>query len=188
MRSLAHYTWNKRINVHCRGLAVIGTFGSVLLDCKNHRKMTLMPTKRLLSLQSCRSLCAATSAQALAFSVTLNRYPYKLVGLRQHRNTSTSNSSITGLTTPALSTVQRANDLYLSKKVPDLFSLQDHVVVITRGARGIGLALVFAVAEVGGKIAIGDATAEPHEHYQNLKEVVSRVEYYRLAFLFWNIT
>jgi hypothetical protein len=139
--------------------------------------MSLFPTRRFLSLKSW------TSIQALAFDVTLNRYLYKPVApLHQHRNTSTTTSSVTGLTTSAPSSLQRANELYLSKRVPDLFSLQDRVVIITGGARGIGLALAFAVAEVGGKIAIVDTAAQPHEHFQKLKEVASRVEYYRLAF------
>ena len=138
--------------------------------------MSLFPTRRLLSLKSW------TSIQALAFDVTLNRYLYKPVALHQHRNTSTTTSSVKGLTTPAPNSLQRANRFYLSKRVPDLFSLQDRVVVITGGARGIGLALAFAVAEVGGEIAIVDTAAQPHEHFQKLKEVASRVEYYRLAF------
>jgi NAD(P)-dependent dehydrogenase (short-subunit alcohol dehydrogenase family) len=60
-----------------------------------------------------------------------------------------------------------------------LFSLKDHVIAITGGARGIGLALAFAVAEVGGKVAIIDAAKQPHEHYSKLSEICSQVQYYR---------
>lgn len=143
--------------------------------------MSRILTKRVCSLQPCRSLHATISAHVSAFNGSLNQYSYKPISVHQHQNTFASTSSISGLTTPAPSSLQRANELYLSKKVPDLFSLQDRVVVITGGARGIGLALAFAVAEVGGKIAIVDAAAEPHEHYQKLKKVASRVEYYRLV-------
>lgn len=148
----------------------------------------MFPIKRPLSLQSRKSLRAATSIKALAFNVALYQSPYKPLAIHQHRNTFPSTSSISGLTAPAPSRLQRANELYLLKKVPNLFSLPDCVIVITGGARGIGLALAFAVADVGGKIAIVDAAAEPHEHYRKFKEVASRVDYYKFAFLFVNIS
>lgn len=65
---------------------------------------------------------------------------------------------------------RRDPDSFLHNNVLDLFSLKGRTVVITGGARGIGLALAFAVAEVGGNVAILDAAAKPHEHYQILKE------------------
>jgi sorbose reductase len=76
-------------------------------------------------------------------------------------------------------TLQRSTDAYLTSNVFDLFSLKDRVIVITGGARGIGLALAFAIAEAGGQVAILDASNEPHEHYQKLKSVASRVEFYK---------
>lgn len=75
--------------------------------------------------------------------------------------------------------LQRSTDAYLTNNVFDLFSLKDRVIVITGGARGIGLALAFAVAEAGGQLAIVDASDEPHEHYQKLKNVASKVEFYK---------
>lgn len=76
-------------------------------------------------------------------------------------------------------TLQRSNDTYLTSNVFDLFSLKGHVVVITGGARGIGLALAFAVAEAGGQVAILDAQEKPHEHYEKLKDICAKAEYYR---------
>lgn len=76
-------------------------------------------------------------------------------------------------------TLQRTTDTYLTSKVFDLFSLKDHVVVVTGGARGIGLALAFAVAEAGGLVAILDASETPHEHYEKLLEICSKAKYYR---------
>ncbi|OJD29685.1 sorbose reductase sou1 [Diplodia corticola] len=63
---------------------------------------------------------------------------------------------------------ERANDLYLSRTVQDLFSLKGRVTVITGGARGIGLALGFACAEAGSDVAILDRLASPHEHFNKL--------------------
>jgi len=76
-------------------------------------------------------------------------------------------------------TLQRSNDTFLTSNVFDLFSLKDRVVVITGGARGIGLALAFAVAEAGGVVAILDASEKPHEHYEKLEEVCGKVGYYQ---------
>jgi sorbose reductase len=72
-------------------------------------------------------------------------------------------------------------DSYLEHNVLDLFSLKERVVVITGGARGIGLALGFAVAEVGGSVAIIDAAPTPHDHFQKLK-TICKAEYYQYAF------
>lgn len=58
---------------------------------------------------------------------------------------------------------------YLSRTVPNLFSLKDRVTVITGGARGIGLALGFACAEVGGHVAVIDYSEVPHEHFSRLQ-------------------
>lgn len=75
-------------------------------------------------------------------------------------------------------TLDRSNDAYLSANVLDLFSLKGRVVVITGGARGIGLALAFAVAEVGGEIAIIDTSNQPHEHFQLLQKLSPSVKLY----------
>lgn len=66
--------------------------------------------------------------------------------------------------------LKRDPDGFLHNNVLDLFSLKGRTVVITGGARGIGLALAFAIAEVGGNVAIIDAASKPHEHFQVLKD------------------
>lgn len=71
-----------------------------------------------------------------------------------------------------------ANDSYLTANVFDLFSLKDHVVVVTGGARGIGLALAFAVVEAGGVVAIIDAIAQPHDHFHLLQKACPKVKLY----------
>jgi sorbose reductase len=65
--------------------------------------------------------------------------------------------------------------------VPDLFSLKDRVVVITGGARGIGLTLAFAVVEAGGLVAVIDAAPSPHEQFEVLTEKAGagRAGYYQ---------
>lgn len=73
---------------------------------------------------------------------------------------------------PNLSDAQnldRSNDLYIKRTIHDLFSLKGRVTVITGGARGIGLALAFAVAEAGSDVAILDILDEPHKHFALLQ-------------------
>lgn len=70
-------------------------------------------------------------------------------------------------------------DSYLTSKFFDLLSLKNRVVVITGAAKGIGLALAFAVAEVGGRVAVGDAAPEPHENYASLGKLCSELRYYQ---------
>ena len=70
-------------------------------------------------------------------------------------------------------------DNFLRRTVQDLFSLKNRTVVITGGARGIGLALAFAVAEVGGNVAIIDVLKDPHPHYEKLKQFDVKVRLYK---------
>lgn len=65
--------------------------------------------------------------------------------------------------------LKRDADGFLRRTVWDLFSLKSRTIVITGGARGIGLAFAFAIAEVGGNVAILDALDEPHEHFRELQ-------------------
>lgn len=78
----------------------------------------------------------------------------------------------------SVETLNRSNDAYLNANVFDLFSLKEHVVVITGGARGIGLALGFAVAEAGGLPVMIDAMGQPHEHFQILQKMCPRTKLY----------
>ncbi|KAH6889218.1 hypothetical protein B0T10DRAFT_459877 [Thelonectria olida] len=69
---------------------------------------------------------------------------------------------------------------YLQHSVYDLLSLKGRTVVITGGARGLGLAFALAVAEVGGNVAILDAAEKPHEHFYKIqKEFDVKFEFYR---------
>lgn len=146
--------------------------------------MLRFPINRPAFIHSFRSLPIRSSNPGSARCVTFKQHKHVLdrsFSISQHSNRQALQQPITGPATDAPSPLSRDNDLYLSKKVPDLFSLQDRVVVITGAARGIGLALAFAVAEVGGKVAIIDTASQPHEHYQKLKDTASRVEYYRFG-------
>ena len=66
--------------------------------------------------------------------------------------------------------LKRDPDGFLRRSVQDLFSLSQRTVVITGGARGIGLAFAFAIAESGGNVAILDVSEEPHPHYEELSK------------------
>lgn len=66
--------------------------------------------------------------------------------------------------------LSRDPDSFLQHTVQDLFSLKGRTIVITGGARGIGLSFAFAIAEVGGNVAILDVSDEPHEHFFLLGE------------------
>ncbi|KAF6781497.1 short-chain dehydrogenase reductase sdr [Colletotrichum sojae] len=69
---------------------------------------------------------------------------------------------------------------YLDHSVHDLLSLKHRTVVITGGARGLGLAFALAVAEVGGNVAVLDAAEEPHEHFYEIeKKYGTKFKYYR---------
>lgn len=69
-------------------------------------------------------------------------------------------------------------DSYLTSNTLDLLSLKERVVVITGGAKGIGLALAFAVAEAGGQVAIIDAAEQPDDNYALLEKIGGKVGYY----------
>ncbi|KAH8691362.1 short chain dehydrogenase [Talaromyces proteolyticus] len=73
---------------------------------------------------------------------------------------------------PAQTEVKKRPDVdgFLHQSVQDLLSLKGRTVVITGGARGLGLAFGFAVAESGGNIAIIDFLETPHEHYYKLEK------------------
>jgi len=77
----------------------------------------------------------------------------------------TSMNEQTGSAVPAVDI-----NKYLTHSVHDLLSLKGRTIVITGGARGLGLAFAFAVAEVGGNLAILDVLDSPHEHYKQLQE------------------
>lgn len=66
--------------------------------------------------------------------------------------------------------VKKSTDGFLHRTVQQLFSLEQRTIVITGGGRGIGLAFAFAVAEVGGNVAILDVSDEAHPHFHLLKE------------------
>lgn len=76
-------------------------------------------------------------------------------------------------------TLRRDPDSFLHRSVLDLLSLQNRTIVITGGARGIGLAFAFACAEVGASVAILDLSEEAHPHYD---ELAKRFPKQRFAF------
>ncbi|KAI0974644.1 hypothetical protein F4678DRAFT_423455 [Xylaria arbuscula] len=71
-------------------------------------------------------------------------------------------------------------DRYLDHSVQDLLSLKGRTVVITGGARGLGLAFTLAVAESGGNVAVLDAADAPHEHFHKFqKEFPVKLGFYK---------
>ncbi|CAG7936045.1 unnamed protein product [Penicillium olsonii] len=73
-------------------------------------------------------------------------------------------------------------DAYLNTSIFERLSLRGHVVVITGGARGIGLAMAFAVAEAGARVALVDASPNPHEHFAVLQEKCEEVRFYQSVY------
>ncbi|KFZ24753.1 hypothetical protein V502_00757 [Pseudogymnoascus sp. VKM F-4520 (FW-2644)] len=71
--------------------------------------------------------------------------------------------------TTAKEGLDRNPDKFLTRSVYDLISLKGRTIVITGGGRGLGLAFGFAVAEVGGNVAIIDLLDKPHHHFQKLE-------------------
>lgn len=76
-------------------------------------------------------------------------------------------------------TLQADADGFLRRSVVDLFSLKGRTTVITGGARGIGLALAFAIAEVGGNVAVIDVLVEPHPHWKQLDKFGVETKLYK---------
>lgn len=74
-------------------------------------------------------------------------------------------------------------DGFLQRTVWDLFSLAGRTIVITGGARGIGLSMAFAIAEAGGNVAIIDVLTEPHPHFQKLQEFKVQSKLYKYVLL-----
>ncbi|OAG19580.1 short-chain dehydrogenase/reductase SDR [Alternaria alternata] len=58
----------------------------------------------------------------------------------------------------------------LHKPVLDMYSMKGKVTVVTGGARGIGLGLAKAVAELGSDVALLDLSARPSEDLKALEE------------------
>ena len=61
-------------------------------------------------------------------------------------------------------------DRYLDHSVQDLLSLKGRTIVITGGARGLGLAFALAIAESGGNVAVLDAAEKPHDHFYDIQK------------------
>jgi sorbose reductase len=70
---------------------------------------------------------------------------------------------------------------YLDTSVQDLLSLKGRTVVITGGARGLGLAFALAVIESGGNVAVLDLADEPHEHFYKIQKdfPTNKFEFYK---------
>lgn len=76
--------------------------------------------------------------------------------------------------------MRRDTDGFLRHSIYDLLSLKGRTVVITGGARGLGLAFAFAIAEAGGDVAIIDFLEKPHEHFYKIeKEMGVKVKLYK---------
>lgn len=74
----------------------------------------------------------------------------------------------------------RDADAFLHHSIHDLISLKGRTIVITGGARGLGLAFAFAVAEAGGDVAILDYLDKPHDHFYKLEtEMGVKVKFYK---------
>jgi NAD(P)-dependent dehydrogenase (short-subunit alcohol dehydrogenase family) len=58
---------------------------------------------------------------------------------------------------------------YLKTPLADLFSLKGKTVIITGGARGLGLSFARACAEVGANIAAFDRLDTPHADFTLLE-------------------
>lgn len=83
-------------------------------------------------------------------------------------------------TTRPIFSQPKVDDAYKTS-VYDLLSLKGKTILITGGARGIGLALAWGCVEVGGNVAILDALETPNEDFEDMKNKFpeSKIEYYR---------
>lgn len=88
-------------------------------------------------------------------------------------------SSVNGTLVQPQQVLKADADGFLRRTVWDLFSLKGRTIVITGGARGIGLALAFAVAEVGGNVAIIDVASEAHPHFKQLEQFDIKAKLYK---------
>ncbi|KAK2749544.1 hypothetical protein FQN55_003244 [Onygenales sp. PD_40] len=74
-----------------------------------------------------------------------------------------------------------ATDGYRRTALTDLFSLKGKTVVVTGGARGLGLAFSWAVAEVGANVAVLDLLDQPHDDFYLIeKELGVKAKLYRV--------
>lgn len=92
---------------------------------------------------------------------------------------STQQQPVQVQTMPLHKQYEEAGDSYLTTNVLDLFSLKGRVIAITGGAQGIGLALAFACAEAGAKVAAIDAKAEPHKDFLILEKQCTQLGMYQ---------
>ena len=72
-----------------------------------------------------------------------------------------------------------SNGIPKISSVLDQFSLKDKVVVITGGARGLGLNFAIALAQVGAHIACIDISEKPHDDFGKLASYGGKAKYYR---------
>jgi sorbose reductase len=61
----------------------------------------------------------------------------------------------------------------------DKFRLDGKTIVITRGARGLGLNFEHALAQAGANIASIDVNEEPHGDFEMLGKYGGKPRYYR---------
>lgn len=109
-----------------------------------------------------------------------SRRPAFIAGFAQSRGVSTTSAK-----NAARKSSTESVESFTTSNVMDLMSLKDRTIVITGAGRGIGLALGFAVAEAGGKVAIIDSASEPHEAYAKLKNICPDVRYYQSVYLLY---
>jgi FlaA1/EpsC-like NDP-sugar epimerase len=98
----------------------------------------------------------------------LERTPGRLRMPRYQPTTSARRTMATGAKVSA--TDIRSSRSYTDNSIQERMSLKEKVVVITGGARGIGLALAYAVAQSGANVAVLDSLKEPHEDFWQLEK------------------
>lgn len=98
----------------------------------------------------------------------LGRTPGSLRMPRYQPTTSARRTMATGAKVSA--TDIRSSRSYTDNSIQERMSLKEKVVVITGGARGIGLALAHAVAQSGANVAVLDSLKAPHEDFWQLEK------------------